>query len=94
MSDMQKPNVKDLRACSQMCLKLDVSCPKENSDCRYWIDHEGDSNCTFVAIHNNNGNAMSLREVAERLGVSHVWVSQIEKNMVNKLKKQFKDYAL
>tara|TARA_S200002703_G_scaffold73133_1_gene63145 strand:- start:1881 stop:2165 length:285 start_codon:yes stop_codon:yes gene_type:complete len=94
MSDMQKPNVKDLRACSQMCLKLDVSCPKENSDCRYWIDHEGDSNCTFVAIHNNNGNPMSLREVSERLGVSHVWVSQIEKKMVNKLKKQFKDYAL
>ena len=94
MSDMQIPNVKDLRACSQMCLKLDVSCPKENSDCRYWIDHEGDSNCTFVAIHNNNGNPMSLREVSERLGVSHVWVSQIEKKMVNKLKKQFKDYAL
>ena len=93
MSDMQKPRVEDLRQCSQTCLKLGVSCPKENSDCRYWIDYEDDSNCTFIAIHNNNGNPMSLREVSARVGVSHVWVAQLEKNMMMKLRKQFKDYA-
>ena len=93
MSEKQKPRVEDLRACSQTCLKLGVSCPTENSDCRYWIDYEEDSNCTFIAIHNNGGSAMSLREVSDRLGVSHVWVSQLEKKMVMKLRKQFKDYA-
>lgn len=93
MSEEQKPRVEDLRACSQACLKLDVACPKENSDCRYWIDYEDDCNCTFIAIHNNGGKPMSLREVSDRLGVSHVWVSQLEKKMVMKLRKQFNDYA-
>lgn len=89
----QKPRLEDLRMCSRTCVNLGVSCPKENSDCRYWIDHEDDLNCTFVAIYNNAGKEMSLREVAERVGVSHVWVGKIEERVVKTLKNRLKEYA-
>ena len=29
-----------LRACSKLCVTKEVSCPKQNSDCRHWINYE------------------------------------------------------
>tara|TARA_B100000287_G_scaffold421073_1_gene461296 strand:+ start:443 stop:670 length:228 start_codon:yes stop_codon:yes gene_type:complete len=68
-------------------MKLGVSCPTENNDCRYWINYEDDLNCTFVAIYNNG--PMTLREVAAREGISHVRVSQIEEKILGRMKKKF-----
>jgi hypothetical protein len=74
-----------MRECCKKCLEYDVSCPMENADCRHWIDYEDDSNCTLIAVENHDGNKMTLREVAARLGVSFVRVKQIEDSAVKKL---------
>ena len=60
----------------------------ENRECRYWINYPEDLNCTFVAIEKNG--PMTLAEVAKRLGVSLVRISQIEKKTVGKLYKRIK----
>jgi DNA-directed RNA polymerase sigma subunit (sigma70/sigma32) len=74
-----------MRECCKKCLDCDVSCPIENSDCRHWIDYENDSNCTLIAVENNDSSKMTLREVSIRLGVSFVRVKQIEDSAIKKL---------
>ena len=80
-----------MRECSKACMKWDEPCPKENSDCRFWINYPDDHNCTFIAVENSG--PMTLRDVAAREGISHVRVSQIEDKLINMLRRKFKDYA-
>ena len=56
--------------------------------CRCWIDYPEDDNCMYVAIEKHG--AMTLAEVAKRLGISLVRVSQIEKKALSKLYKRIK----
>ena len=56
-------------------------------DCRQWIDYDDDLNCTIVAIKNNGGDPMTLRQVSDRIGVSFVRVKQIEDEIKKKLVK-------
>jgi len=72
--------------CLKTCKKYNFPCPIK--DCRSWIEHEEDLNCLNEAI-NKNGN-MTLREVAERLGVSFVRIKQIEDKALKKLSKMIK----
>ena len=74
-----------MRECCKKCLEYKVSCPVENSDCRHWIDYEDDSNCTLIAIEDNENDSMTLREVSKRLKVSFVRVKQIEDLAIKKL---------
>ena len=74
-----------MRECCEKCIEYDVSCTTENSDCRHWIDYENDSNCTLIAVENNDSSKMTLREVSTRLGVSFVRVKQIEDSAIKKL---------
>ena len=69
------------KKCFQMCVDNDVSCPV--NDCRYWINYEEDLNCAIVCA-NHNG-PLSLREVADRMGVSFVRIKQIEDKAVKKI---------
>ena len=69
--------------CFEECENKRQVCRKK--ECRLWIDHDDDLNCTVVAINNNNGRPMTLRETAERLGISFVRVKQIEDKAVDKL---------
>lgn len=69
--------------CFDKCEKNKEQCQKK--DCRLWIDYERDLNCTVVAINNNNGKPLTLRETAERLDISFVRVKQIEDKAVDKL---------
>ena len=62
-------------------------CSPEN--CRCWIDYPEDNNCINVAIEKHG--AMTLDEVAKRLGISLVRVSQIEKQTIKKLAKRIKN---
>ena len=55
---------------------------------RSWIDYPEDNNCIYVAIEKHG--AMTLEQVAKRLGISLVRVSQIEKQALNKLSKRIK----
>ena len=75
-----------MRECAKLCQKLDVSCP--NTDCRMYLDYEEDLNCTLIAVDRHG--AMTLREIAPRIGVSFVRVKQIEDVLMKKLKKKLK----
>ena len=72
------------KKCFQMCVDNDVSCPV--NDCRYWINYEEDLNCAIVCA-NHNG-PLSLREVADRMGVSFVRVKQVQDITVGKFVKR------
>jgi len=67
--------------CLEACKKLNVECPVEN--CRYWIDYASDKNCTFESISRND--AMTLREVGDRLDISYVRVKQIQDKALKKI---------
>lgn len=67
------------------CLK-DGNCQKE---CRQYIDYPDEHNCTLVSVEVNG--EMSLREIAERIGVTHVRIMQIEKKALEKLRKRMRD---
>lgn len=64
------------------CLR-DGSCQK---DCRQYIDYPAEHNCTFVTVQENED--MSLRDIAERMGISYVRVFQIEKEALAKMQKK------
>ena len=74
-----------MRECFEKCIEYDVSCPTENSDCRHWIDYDDDSNCTLIAVGNNENRPMTLREVSKRMGVSFVRIKQIQTIAVKKM---------
>lgn len=73
-----------MRKCAADSLENDSICNKE--DCRLWIKHNEDLNCTLISVKKNG--RMGLKEVGERLGISYVRVSQIEKEAFKKLKKK------
>jgi predicted phosphoribosyltransferase len=61
---------------------------KNSENYRYWIDYPEDDNCALTAIEKHG--AMTLEEVAKRLHISLVRVSQIEKQALKKLSKRIK----
>lgn len=79
-------NNKNMPECSRSCLSSGGSCNKE--ECRLWIEYEEDLNCSLISIYKNG--SMTLEEVAKRINVSFVRVSQIEKNALKKLSKRIK----
>lgn len=56
-----------------------------NRECRQWINYPEDDNCVLVAVEKNG--PMTLRQCAERLGISFVRVKQIEDKAIKKLEK-------
>lgn len=75
-----------LRKCAKLCMDKNVSCPKENSDCKFWIDYKIDNNCSLCAIEKNSRHGLTLRETAERMGLSFVRIKQIEDAALKKIK--------
>ncbi len=59
--------------------------PCNKKDCRQWIDYNKDLNCVLEAVRKNKNAHLTLREVADRLGISFVRVKQIEKKAIEKL---------
>lgn len=73
-----------LKMCSVACMANEVECPVR--ECKHWINHKGDHNCDLIAIDRNG--EMTLRQIAERLGVSFVRIKQIEDQALKKLTKR------
>jgi|TARA_R110002020_G_scaffold115843_3_gene265989 hypothetical protein len=57
-------------------------------DCRLWIEHPDDLNCTEIAVQ--KGGQMVLREIAERLHLTPSRIKQIENKALSKVSKTFK----
>ena len=70
-------------SCFEVHEKWAVGCDK--TDCRSHINFEEDLNCAVVCAR-KYPNGLSLREVAERMGVSFPRISQIEHAGFGKLK--------
>ena len=66
--------------------KTKEDCPCKEKGCRYWIDYKEDNNCSLITVDKHG--RITLREVAERLGVSYVRIKQIEDKAILKLKKE------
>ena len=49
-------------------------------ECRLWIEHKDEQNCTLISIYRNG--RMTLREIADRLGISFARVKKKEKQAV------------
>ena len=77
-------NEDGLLECSRVCMRRDISCI--HKECRLWIDHKDEQNCTLISIYKNG--RMTLREIADRLGISFARVKQIETQALEKLKKR------
>jgi len=73
--------------CTSLCKRKNKCCKKK--ECRYWIDYDDDLNCTFVAIEKHG--RMTLREVADREGLTFARIQQIEKLALKKLSRRSKD---
>tara|TARA_R110000824_G_scaffold177597_1_gene357042 strand:- start:235 stop:468 length:234 start_codon:yes stop_codon:yes gene_type:complete len=73
-----------MKECAKKCLKNNKRCIQK--DCRKWIEYTEDLNCVEIAVKKNG--PMILHEVAKRLGISYVRVSQIEKHALTKLQKK------
>lgn len=76
-----------MRECAESLLEYNVNCPCK--ECRLWIDYKEDLNCTLVAVKKQK--TMTLREVADRLGVSFVRVKQIQDSAHEKMLKRMKN---
>ena len=74
-----------MKKCLETCRRLNTSCPIE--DCRYWIDFDKELNCTFESVRLQG--EMTLRETADRLGLSYVRVKQIQDSVLSKISNKF-----
>ena len=75
-------NSDGLRACSRLCMRKKKGCTEKEG--RLWIDFPDEHNCTLISVYENG--PMTLREVAERHGISFARVKQIETKALKKLK--------
>ena len=73
-----------MKDCAKKCLKQNTDCKK--TDCRYWIDYKEDNNCSLCTVEKNDCKGLTLRETAERLGLSFVRIKQIEDAALRKIK--------
>ena len=79
-----------MKECLNTCRKMKVACPI--NECRYWVNYPEDRNCTFEVVDTHG--FLTLREAAERLGISYVRVKQIEDKALKKISHLFKDEAI
>ena len=75
-----------MKECWESCIFRSVKCPEK--ECKHWIDYKKEQNCTLISIYING--PMTLRQVAERMGISYARVKQIESSALNKIRKHIK----
>ena len=73
-----------MRECCITCILNTKKCVDQ--ECKHWIDYKEDLNCTLIAIEKNG--EMTLREIADRMGISFVRVKQIQDKAIKKLQLQ------
>ena len=73
-----------VKKCASECVKNNKKC--KNSECRLWMDHAGDLNCSLIAIERHG--AMTLYQVADRLKMSYVRIKQIQDAAIKKIDKE------
>jgi DNA-directed RNA polymerase sigma subunit (sigma70/sigma32) len=72
-----------MKKCSTKCMDNARSC--EEKECKHWIDYKKEHNCSLISIYING--PMTLRQIAERMGISYARVKQIETSALKKIRK-------
>ena len=72
-----------MRECATKC--MDNATPCEAKECKHWIDYKKEHNCSLISIYING--PMTLRQIAERMGISYARVKQIETSALKKIRK-------
>ena len=72
--------------CEKILKKESEVCPCEG--CKLWINYKEDCNCINVSVKKHG--KLTLQQVGERLGVSHVRIKQIQDKALKKLKTKVK----
>jgi len=67
---------------------MDTATSCEQKECKHWIDYKKEHNCSMISIYING--AMTLRQIAERMGISYARVKQIETSALKKIRKHIK----
>ena len=60
--------------------------PCAECNCRHWTNYKEDNNCCLISVDKHG--RLTLREVAERLGVSYVRIKQIQDKAISKISKE------
>ena len=60
--------------------------PCAECNCRHWINYKEDNNSFLISVDKHG--RLTLREVAERLGVSYVRIKQIQDKAISKISKE------
>ena len=71
-----------MRDCAQQCKNTNKACRMK--ECRLWLEHDEDLNCTLLSIEKNG--PMSLKEVGVRLKLSDVRIKQIQDKLLKKMR--------
>ena len=79
-----KEDLKNL-SCFAVHSRLDKKCKK--NECRYWHELPESNNCI---ICKSNGVSHTLQEIGDVFDITRMRVCQIEKNTINKFKKNLK----
>jgi len=79
-----------MKQCLLTCKKMKVACPI--NECKFWVEYKEEYNCMFESVSING--SMTLREVADRLGVSFVRIKQIQDKALKKIGHLLKDEAI
>ena len=72
--------------CDEILNEESEICPCK--ECKLWINYNEDCNCINVAIKKHG--RLTLQQVGERMGVSHVRIKQIQDKALKKLKTKVK----
>ena len=72
-----------MKKCASECVKSNKKC--KNKECRLWMEHKEDLNCSLVAIRRHG--PMTLYQVADRLKMSYVRIKQIQDSAIKKIDK-------
>ena len=68
--------------CFEAYSEYSVECSKK--DCKYWIGHPKDLNCTLLAAKKSS---KTLDEIASIFNLTKMRICQIEHNAISKMKK-------
>ena len=74
--------------CFEFCEQEKINCQKKS--CEYWIEHNASNNCTITA---SKFGPMTLQQIGEIFGVTRMRICQIEKSILEKIKKTNKDIS-